>query len=111
MSGGTPAAGFGARDRWTLHSSTTEDRDAAEVDVEWATATDGSRKAKVTHRVYDTAARTALVMESTGSEVQISTALANVRDAADDAAAAALSPAVPVGGIYRTGSQLKIRTA
>lgn len=35
--------------------------------------------------------------------------LSNILDAADDAAAAALS--VPVGGIYRTGSILKIRVA
>lgn len=31
------------------------------------------------------------------------------REAADDAAAAALTPAVPVGGVYRTGSVLKVR--
>lgn len=35
--------------------------------------------------------------------------LSNIQEAADDAAAAALS--VPVGGIYRTGSILKIRVA
>lgn len=33
------------------------------------------------------------------------------REAADDAAAALLSPAVPVGGVYRTGSVLKVRVA
>jgi hypothetical protein len=37
--------------------------------------------------------------------------LASVRAAADDAAAAALVPAVPVGGLYRTASALKIREA
>ena len=37
--------------------------------------------------------------------------LASVREAADDTAAAALDPAVPVGGLYRTGSALKIRAA
>lgn len=37
--------------------------------------------------------------------------LASVRAADDDAAAAALDPAVPVGGLYRTGSALKIRAA
>lgn len=37
--------------------------------------------------------------------------IAKVREAADDAAAAALSPPVPVGGHYRTGSALKIRAA
>jgi len=34
-----------------------------------------------------------------------------VRDAANDAAAAALSPAVPVGGLYRNGSVLMIRVS
>ncbi len=37
--------------------------------------------------------------------------LASVRAADDDTAAAALDPAVPVGGLYRTGSALKIRAA
>lgn len=34
-----------------------------------------------------------------------------IRDAADDAAAAALSPPVPVGGLYRSTSTLKIRVS
>jgi hypothetical protein len=34
--------------------------------------------------------------------------LGGIREAADDAAAAALSPAVPVNGLYRTGSTIKI---
>ena len=37
--------------------------------------------------------------------------LADCREAADDAAAALLVPAVPVGGTYRTGSFIKIRAA
>jgi hypothetical protein len=41
------------------------------------------------------------------ADVQIP--IANVRNAANDAAAAALSPPVPVGGIYRNGSVLQIR--
>lgn len=32
-----------------------------------------------------------------------------LREFADDAAAAAASPAIPVGGMYRTGSLLKVR--
>jgi len=39
----------------------------------------------------------------------IVTPIAKVRDAADDVAAAALVPPVPVGGRYRTGSVMKIR--
>lgn len=34
-----------------------------------------------------------------------------LRNFADDAAAAAASPAVPIGGMYRTGSLLKVRIA
>lgn len=37
--------------------------------------------------------------------------IGNVRTAVDDAAAAALTPAVPVGGIYRNGSVLMIRVS
>lgn len=32
-------------------------------------------------------------------------------DAADDAAAAALTPAVPIGGLYRSTSTIKVRVA
>lgn len=34
-----------------------------------------------------------------------------LREFADDTAAGAASPAVPVGGLYRTGSVLKVRVA
>lgn len=37
--------------------------------------------------------------------------IANIRDFANDAAAAAASPAVPVGGLYRNGSVLMIRVS
>jgi len=41
----------------------------------------------------------------------VALASAMVPSAADDAAAAALSPAVPIGGLYRTASAVKIRVA
>lgn len=41
----------------------------------------------------------------------IALASAMVPSAADDAAAAALNPVVPIGGLYRTASALKIRVA
>jgi hypothetical protein len=41
----------------------------------------------------------------------IALASAMVPAAADDAAAAALTPVVPIGGLYRTASALKIRVA
>ena len=37
--------------------------------------------------------------------------IANLRNAANDAAAAALSPAVPVGGLYRNGSVVQVRVS
>lgn len=40
---------------------------------------------------------------------QVVIPIANVRNAANDAAAAALVPPVPIGGIYRNGSVLQIR--
>ena len=49
-----------------------------------------------------------LSLEPKGSG-QVVIPIAQVRNAANDAAAAALSPPVPVGGIYRNGSVLQIR--
>lgn len=34
-----------------------------------------------------------------------------LQDAADDSAAAALTPSVPIGGLYRTTSTIKVRVA
>jgi len=41
----------------------------------------------------------------------VALSLAAVPSAADDAAAALLSPVVPVGGLYRTASAVKIRVS
>jgi len=49
-----------------------------------------------------------LSLEPKGSG-QVVIPIAQVRNAANDAAAAALSPPVPIGGIYRNGSVLQIR--
>jgi hypothetical protein len=64
---GTPAAGFGVGEQWKLDSSTTANRNAAEIDVSWVTATDASRKARMTLNVYDTAIREAIRIEGSGS--------------------------------------------
>lgn len=64
---GTPAAGFGSAIRWQLESDTTNDQDAAKLDVLWATATHASRKARVVFNVFDTASREALRLEADGS--------------------------------------------
>lgn len=60
----------------------------------------------------DGAGVTALSFTRSGTTVTgVALSLASVPAAADDAAAALLTPAVPVGGLYRTASALKIRTA
>ena len=46
---------------------------------------------------------------TTGTIIALAAAL--VPSAADDIAAAALNPVVPIGGLYRTGSAVKIRVA
>jgi len=70
-SSGTPAANFGSATRWRLESSTTADQDAAQVNVTWATATHASRKARVQHYAYDTAAREVLRLEASGTAAMI----------------------------------------
>jgi hypothetical protein len=64
---GTPAAGFGSVTRWQLQSSTTTNRDAADLTTTWVTATDASRKARTVLSVYDTAAREVLRGEASGT--------------------------------------------
>lgn len=69
---GTPAAGFGSRTLYTLESSTTDNREAAALDVAWATATDASRAARAVWSVYDqSAAREALRLEASGTAAMI----------------------------------------
>ena len=46
---------------------------------------------------------------TTGTIIALAAAL--IPSAADDAAAAALTPVVPIGGLYRTASAVKIRVA
>lgn len=50
---GTPAASYGVRHAFTLQSSTTADRSAADWTVLWGDATDATRKARVVGTVYD----------------------------------------------------------
>jgi hypothetical protein len=60
----------------------------------------------------DGAGVTAMSFTRSGTTVPIvALLLASVPAAADDAAAAALTPAVPVGGLYRTASAVKIRVS
>lgn len=64
---GTPAAGFGLSQLYQLDSSTTANRNAAELDVSWVVATDASRTARVTINAWDTAARECIRCEATGT--------------------------------------------
>ena len=64
---GTAAAGFGGSIALNLESSTTADQAAAALEWSWATATHASRKARVVGKVYDTAARTWLQVDTDGS--------------------------------------------
>jgi hypothetical protein len=68
---GTAAAGFGSEVLWKLESSTTNDTNAAAIDVLWATATHASRKARMTLNVYDTAVREAIRIEASGTAAMI----------------------------------------
>lgn len=52
---GTPAAGFGSGVRFLLESSTTNDRDAAQISSIWTTATDASRSAAIVFQTVNNA--------------------------------------------------------
>lgn len=95
-------------------SSTTDGRSMGSITAVWTDGigTDASRLADIVFSSdgYN-GPHEAMRWRDTGSISQPIIPLANIRDAADDTAAAALSPAVPVGGLYRTGSTIKIRTS
>lgn len=68
---GTPAAGFGSIVTYTLETSTTDNITAADETISWATATHASRKGRRDFAVYDTASRTCLRLEASGSAAMI----------------------------------------
>jgi hypothetical protein len=96
--------------RLRQYSSTGTRRDAANLNATWDVDTDASRLGElvlsssgyngdhVGLRVRDNGSGADLIADS-------------IREAADDTAAAALSPPVPVNGLYRTGSTVKIRVS
>jgi hypothetical protein len=93
-------------------SSTATVRDMAAITAAWNVPTDASRAADLVLSTYSfNGAHEGMRFQDTGAISQPVIPIANVRAAADDTAAAALSPAVPVGGLYRTGSALKIRVS
>lgn len=71
FSSATPTAGFGLTNRVTLHSSNNTERVAADDITQWATATDGSQKARRQFYVYDTAAREFMRAEASGAAPMI----------------------------------------
>ena len=64
---GTPAAGFGMKQLFTLETSTTADQSAADLSVSWVVATHASRTARAVLSVYDTAAREIMRGEASGT--------------------------------------------
>lgn len=68
---GTPAAGFGARHETYLASDTGSSRLGFAREVTWATATDATRKARVTLNAYDTSSRECIRMEASGTAPMI----------------------------------------
>lgn len=67
LTSGTPVAGFGQETRRTLDTTTAQYQSADLDRVEWGTATGGSQKARRTFYVYDTIAREAMRLESSGT--------------------------------------------
>jgi hypothetical protein len=51
-SSNAPNAGFGSRINFQLKTSTTENKDAADIDVSWDVATEGSQDARMVFKVY-----------------------------------------------------------
>lgn len=70
-SSGTPAAGFGSRTQYQLETSTTENTNAAALDVVWADATHATRKARSIWYVSDTAEREIWRGEASGTAAMI----------------------------------------
>lgn len=101
--------------------SSTSARDLGYLDAGFAggTTTDASYLGEIRLVVQDNGnnsggnpgGRIVLKGVSNGTNADVVIPIANVRNAANDTAAAALTPAVPVGGIYRNGSVLMIRVS
>ncbi len=68
---GTATTGFGARQLWQLKAADTASQNAAAIDVSWATATFASRKARLLGKLWDTAERTWLQVDTDGSTTDV----------------------------------------
>ncbi len=74
QSSGTPAAGFGLNLRRQMHSSNNTLRNVVQEQTTWLVATDASRTVRHTVYVYDTVAREAYHLDSTGTAVELTLA-------------------------------------
>lgn len=118
-SSGAGAWTGGHRIRFQSTASDNLVHDIGTLDMRWAVSTAASRLGRaVLVTTGFNGDHDAIYFDDTGNTgasgagiAQAVIPIANVRDAADDTAAAALSPACPVGGLYRTGSTLKIRVS
>jgi hypothetical protein len=103
---GTPAAGFGSQICLQLESSTTENRDAAGIGWTWATATDASRKGRLTLSVVDASAtREGLRFDTDGSLVAVSSTAAWTLTSP----AAASLPLLVIGAGSQSGALIECR--
>ncbi len=90
---GTPAAGYGTGLVFQGESTTTVDTTMADEQVSWVVPTHASRTAKRVFSIYDTAARTAMTMQASGSA-----AMLGLYSATPVVQAAAIS--APAGGAF-----------
>ncbi len=74
QSSGTPAAGFGLNLRRQMHSSNNTLRNVVQEQTTWLVATDASRTVRHTVYIYDTVAREAYHIDSTGTAVELTLA-------------------------------------
>lgn len=67
QSSGTPAAGLGSAILFNINSTTTADRNAAQISAFWTTATDASRTSAITFSVVNSAAALAEAVRISGA--------------------------------------------
>lgn len=102
---GTPAAGFGTELRFQLKSSTTADRNAAGITVEWVTATEGSQAAKGrAYAYYTSTARECFQWEADSSAAKFAVLGAT-------AAAQQTGGAATAGAAYTATEQAMLQAA
>lgn len=98
---GTPAAGFGAALTMLLQSSTTTNRNAAEIDAVWNVATDASRVGDLVLQAYNVAnAREGLRIRGGSSAAQLG--FFGATPVSEQTDGAALTNSVTVGGTTNT---------